>query len=89
MHGGKCGLDIGTMKFCFDITIPYNNRKLLDMLLRVELNDRISDKHHMDMKKYLNKELYDMNSRVVNLNETKSRQKLANIYYTINTHIPF
>lgn len=89
MHGGKCGLNIGVMKSCFDITIPYNNRKLLDLLLRVPLEYRISDKHHMDLKKHMNKKLYDMNIRVVNLNETTSRKKMANIYYTINTHIPF
>ena len=65
MHGGKCGLNIGVMKSCFDITIPYNNRKLLDLLLRVPLEYRISDKHHMDLKKVMNKELFDMNIRVV------------------------
>ena len=89
MHGGKCGLNIGVMKSCFDITIPYNNRKLLDLLLRVPLEYRISDQHHLDLKKTMNKELYDMNIRVVNLNETEGRKKMANIYYTINSHLPF
>ena len=89
MHGGKCGLDIGVMKSCFDITIPYNNRKLLDLLLRVPLDKRISDQHHLDMKKLMNKELYDMNIRVVNLNETDRRKKVINLYYIINTHLPF
>lgn len=89
MHGGKCGLNIGVMKSCFDITIPYNNRNLLDLLLRVPIEYRISDKHHLDLKKLMNKKLYDMNIRVVNLNETSTRKKLANIYFTINTHLPF
>ena len=89
MHGGKCGLDIGDMKACFDITIPYNNRKLLDLLLRVPLEDRISDKHHLDMKKQLNPELYDMNIRVVNLNETDGRKRMANIYFTVHSLLPF
>lgn len=89
MHGGKCGLNIGVMKSCFDITIPYNNRKLIDLLLRVPLERRISDKHHLDLKMNMNKELYDMNIRVVNLNQTTLRSKLANLYYTINSHLPF
>lgn len=89
MHGGKCGLNIGVMKSCFDITIPYNNRKLLDTLLRVPLDKRLSDQHHMDMKKLMNKELFDMNIRVVNLNETNARKKMANLYYTINSKLPF
>lgn len=89
MHGGKCGLNIGVMKSCFDITIPYNNRKLLDMLLRVPLDKRISDQHHMDLKKLMNKKLFDMNIRVVNLNETPARKRAINMYYIINTHLPF
>ena len=89
MHGGKCGLNIGVMKSCFDITIPYNNRKFLDLLLRVPLEKRINDQLHLDMKKLMNKELFDMNIRVVNLNETNRRKKAINVYYTINTHLPF
>ena len=89
MHGGKCGMNIGVMKSCFDIPIPYNNRKFLDLVLRVPLDKRISDQHHLDMKKYMNKELYDMNIRVVNLNETDRRKKAINAYYVVNTHLPF
>ena len=89
MHGGKCGGDIGVMKSCFDITIPYNNRKLIDTLLRVPLEKRISDQHHLDLKKTMNEELYNMGIRVVNLNETKKRKTLANVYYTINSIVPF
>lgn len=89
MHGGKCGLNIGVMKQCFDVTIPYNNRKLLDTLLRVPLEYRISDKHHMDLKKTMNEELYEMGIRVVNLNETQLRKKVINMYYIINSHLPF
>ena len=89
MHGEKCGLDIGVMRSCFDITIPYNNRKLLDTLLRVPLEKRINDQLHLDMKKKLNRELYDMNIRVVNLNETDRRKKILNAYYKLNSILPF
>lgn len=89
MHGGKCGSDIGVMKSCWDITIPYNNRRLLDTLLRVPLEKRINDDLHLDMKKELNKELYEMNIRVINLNETKLRKKLINVYYVVNSHLPY
>ena len=89
MHGGKCGLDIGVMKTCFDITIPYNNRDLLDLLLRAPLEKRLSDQLHIDLKKSLNKDLYDMNIRVVNANETKIRKAFLNAYYIVNSHLPF
>lgn len=89
MHGGKCATNIGTMRFCFDITIPYNNRNLLDLLLRVQLEDRISDRHHMDMKKYLNEDLAALNICVANENQTFRRKKLLNTIYKINTILPF
>ena len=85
MHGGKCATNIRTMRFCFDITIPYNNRNLLDLLLRVQLEDRISDRHHMDMKKYLNEDLAALNICVANENQTFRRKRLLNTIYKINT----
>lgn len=87
--GSWGGMNISEMKFCFDITIAYNNRQFLDLLFRVPLKDRISDQHHMDMKKYLNKELYDMNIRVVNLKETDFRAFALNVIFTINSFLPF
>ncbi len=89
MHGGKCGLNIGVMKSCFDITIPYNNRKLLDLLLRVPINYRISDQLHMDLKRHMNKKLYDMNIKVQNANQSSKRAKVLGIYYSINSFLPF
>lgn len=86
--GSKEGMDISEMKYCFDITFIYNNRKFLDLLFRVPLEKRISDQHHLDMKKYLNPELYDMNIRVVNMKETKFRAFALNIVFTANSILP-
>lgn len=82
--GSWGGLNISEMKIYSDITIIYNNRIFLDLLFRVPLEDRISDKHHLDMKKYLNKDLYDMNIRVVNMKETDTRAFLLNCIFTEN-----
>ena len=65
--GSWGGLNISEMKYCFDITFAYNNRKFLDLMFRVPLEKRISDEHHLDLKKRLNPELYNMNIRVVNM----------------------
>ena len=59
------------------------------MMFKVPLERRISDQHHLDMKKYLNRELYDMNIRVVNLKETDFRAFMLNIIFTINSVLPF
>lgn len=87
--GSWGGMNISEMKLCFDITIAYNNRQFLDLLFRVPLEKRISDQHHLDMKKYLNKELYDMNIRVINLKETNFRAFALNVLFNINSFLPF
>ena len=87
--GSWGGLNISEMKFCFNITLPFNNRALMDLLFKIPLEDRILDKHHLQMKKKLNKELYDMNIRVVNMKETKFRANALNAIFTINSILPF
>lgn len=87
--GSWGSLNISEMKFCFDITIIYNNRRFLDLLFRVPLEQRISDQHHLDMKKLLNRELYDMNIRVVNEKETAFRAFALNAIFSINSILPF
>ena len=87
--GSWGGLNITEMKYCFDITFAYNNRKFLDLMFRAPLEKRISDQHHLDVKKYLNKDLYDMNIRVVNLKETDNRARALNVIFTINSFLPF
>lgn len=87
--GSWGGLNITEMKYCFDITFAYNNRKFLDLMFRAPLEKRISDQHHLDVKKYLNKELYDMNIRVVNLKETDNRARALNVIFSINSFLPF
>lgn len=87
--GSWGGLNISEMKMYSDITIIYNNRKFLDALIRVPLDKRISDQHHLDMKKFLNKELYDMGIRIVNMKETDFRAFMLNIIFTINMILPF
>lgn len=87
--GSWGGLNISEMKIYADLVIIYNNRKFLDLLFKVPLERRISDQHHLDMKKLLNKELYDMNIRVVNVTETDFRAFMLNLIFTINMLLPF
>ena len=87
--GSWGGANISEMKYSYDIVIDYNNRKFLDLMFRAPLEKRISDQHHLDVKRYLNKELYDMNIRVVNMKETDNRARALNIIFTINSFLPF
>ncbi|MBR0140832.1 MAG: hypothetical protein IJM19_01115, partial [Ruminococcus sp.] len=87
--GSWGGPNISEMKMYSDITFVYNNRKFFDLMFRVPLEKRISDQNHLDMKKFLNKELFDMNIRVVNLKETNTRASLLNFIFTVNSWLPF
>ncbi len=87
--GSWGGVNISEMKYSFDITVLYNNRLFLDLLFRVPLEKRINDQHHLDMKKRLNRELYDLNIRVVNMEETRNRAFLLNLIFNLNTYLPF
>lgn len=86
--GSWGGMNISEMKFITDITIIYNNRKFLDLLFRIPLKDRISDRHHLEMKRVLNKDLYDMNIRVVNMAETANRAHALNAIFILNRILP-
>ena len=80
--GSWGGPNISEMKIYSDITFIYNNRKFFDLMFQVPLQRRITDKHHMDMKRVMNKELFDMDIRVVNMKETDTRAFLLNCIFT-------
>ena len=87
--GSWGGPNISEMKMYSDITFVYNNRRFFELMFRVPLEKRISDQHHLDMKRVLNPELADMNIRVVNMKETNLRAILLNVIFTINSVLPF
>lgn len=86
--GSWGGLNISEMKFCFDITFIYNNRRFLDLMFKVPLEKRITDEHHLDLKRQLNPELFDMGIRVVNMKETKLRAFALNAVFAANSFLP-
>lgn len=87
--GSWGGPNISEMKMYSDITFVYNNRRFFDLMFRVPLEKRISDQHHLDLKRELNKELYDLGIRVVNLKETDMRARLLNWVFAVNSWLPF
>lgn len=89
-YGGWGGLVItGEHKYSFDITIPYNNRKLLQMMLAVPLEKRRSDQMHRDLIQIMNAEVDALGITITNLNETKFREFCERCYFDINTNLPF
>jgi len=82
--GGWGALNISEMMVYSDITVVYNNRKFLDLLLRVPLSKRISDDSHRDMKQYLNERLYDMRIEVTNMSEDWKRASFLKLIFNLN-----
>lgn len=76
-------------RFAFDITVPYNNRLLMEAFLTLPLEKRISDEGHYDMIKRLNPVIDRTGITIVNYNETKSRMVKEKLYFFVNSHLPF
>lgn len=72
-----------------DITVPFNNRALLDIMLRTPLEKRKTDALHKDIIKTMDERLFNLGIHVVNGNETHKRAVCERIYYEINTHLPW
>lgn len=79
----------GEHRYSFDITIPYNNRRILELLLSVPIAERISDQVYKNIRAKMNPEIDQTGIAVTNLKHTENRGKAENIYYILHTHVPF
>lgn len=66
-----------------DITIPYNNRYLLQLMLSTDIENRVEDKIHKDIIRLKNEKIADCNISVVNVKHTKKRAKLEKLYLEV------
>ena len=78
----------GEQRYSNDITVPYNNRRILELLLSMPEEDRIKDIAYSDIRKILCPKIDDTCKNIVDLNHTPLRANLENLYYLMNTHLP-
>ena len=78
----------GEHRLTNDITIPYNNRALLDMMLRTPLEKRRTDELHWDVVREMKPELAALNVHILNGNETKAREIFERVYFDVHSHLP-
>ncbi len=71
-----------------EITVPFNNRALLDLMLRTPLEKRMHDHLHKDIMNAMDPRIEALGIHVVNGNETKKRAIFERLYYDINNHLP-
>ena len=79
----------GEHRYSDDITIPYNNRFLLTMLLSVPLEDRISDAMYAEIRERFTPGIDASGVAVTNLLHTDRRAKYENLYWTLHSKVPF
>lgn len=79
----------GEHRYSFDITIPYNNRRILELLLSVPISNRINDSIYAMIREKMNPAIDRTGIAICNLKHTNSRAKLENLYYCFNSKIPF
>ena len=79
----------GEHRYSFDITIPYNNRLILELLLSAPIDDRINDTIYKIIRQKMNSKIDETGIAITNVKHTNSRAKMENLYYWITTHMPF
>lgn len=79
----------GEHNISFDITIPYNNRKLLLLFLSTPLEKRIKDEVHKDVMKLKNEKVYKSGISVTNVKHTNKRAKIERLYLEVQSKLPF
>ena len=79
----------GEHRYSSDITIPYNNRLLLTILLSVPIEERITDALYTEIRKQFQPKIDAAGVSVTNLHHTERREKLENLYWLLHTAIPY
>ena len=79
----------GEQRFSHDITIPYNNRLVIEALLSATLEDRIYDRIYSQIRLKKDRRIDSSCKTIRNAKHTKLRANLENLYYIINSKLPF
>ena len=79
----------GEHRFSREITIPYNNRLMLELLLSASIEDRIEDRIYEMIRRNMDQRIDETGISVTNLKHTKRREMLENLYYSVHTSLPW
>lgn len=79
----------GEHKLTNDITVPYNNRALLDLMLKTPLEKRITDQVNKDIISTMDNDLAKLNVHVINGNETPKREIAEKLYFECHSRFPW
>lgn len=75
-------------RYAYDITVPYNNRKILELLLSAPQEMRVSDTIYAMVRQRLDPRIDGVTGTVTDANHTKLRGLLETAYYCANLLLP-
>lgn len=79
----------GEHRYSFDITIPYNNRLILNMLVSAPADARLNDTVYKIIRAARNPAIDEAYPTVQNLHHTSRRAKFERLYYSVHSRLPF
>ena len=71
------------------ITVPYNNRKVLELLLSTSYENRYKDVLYTRARERMDSRIDRAAEAIVDVNHTKTRALKERLYYTFNTLLPY
>lgn len=91
MRDSRWGADVLSCEHMFshDVSVPYNNRHLGDLLLSPKFEDRLTDRTHIDFTNYLCPAIGETNINIKDLAHNTKRMWMDKIYYFITSIRPF
>ena len=91
MRDSRWGADVISCEhmFSYDVTVPYNNRHLCDLLQKPPLEKRIASQTHIDFTNLLCPEIEKTHIAVKDAAHNKKREVMERIYYFLSCIRPF
>ena len=79
----------GQHRYSGEITIPYNNRRLLELMLAVPENVRMEDRLYKEIRAYSDPTVDETGVQITNLKHTSNRAKAERLYLEVHSRLPF
>jgi len=77
----------GEHRTSYEITIPYNNRVIVDLLLRMPLEYRMNDTAYGAIRKKADSRIDKTGIAVTNVKHTRKRAYLERLYLEVESRI--
>lgn len=73
---------------CWETSIPFNNRRVIEMMLGFPRKRRIEDHAHRAVVKHLDPDLADSGVHVVNYSKQGFRVAIERLFFEVNSRLP-